>query len=68
MGFYGLPIKLMIIQLIDKGFAPCVIAVADKAKYYEFLEYAQKRSDANFVYFLAESILRGYGIIKKRLR
>ena len=59
---------LMIIQLIDKGFAPCVIAVADKAKYYEFLEYAQKRSDANFVYFLAESIMKGYEIIKKRLR
>ncbi|MFH1640521.1 MAG: Fic family protein, partial [Candidatus Omnitrophota bacterium] len=35
---------IMIIQLLDCGFAPCIISVNDKAKYYECLEYAQKKS------------------------
>ncbi len=57
---------IMIIQLIDCGFAPCIISVNDKAKYYECLEYAQKKSYSHFVYFLAEAILKGYGIIQKK--
>lgn len=56
---------IMIIQLIHCGFAPCAISVNQKAKYYECLEYAQKRSETHLVYFLAESILKGYEIIKK---
>ncbi len=56
---------IMIIQLIDEGFAPCLITLNDKAKYYEDLEYAQKRSDSHLIMFLAESILKGYTIISK---
>ena len=56
---------LMIIQLINNGFAPCVITVDLRAKYYECLEYAQKKSESHLVHFLAESILKGYQIIAK---
>ncbi len=56
---------IMIIQLISCGFAPCVISVNEKANYYECLEYAQKNSETHLVYFLAESILKGYQIINK---
>jgi len=56
---------IMVAQLINKGFAPCLIAVGEKAKYYEYLEYAQKKSETHFVYFLAESILKGYKVINK---
>ena len=56
---------IMIIQLINNGYVPCVITVEEKARYYESLEYAQKRSETHFVYFLAETILKGYQIIEK---
>ncbi len=56
---------IMIIQLIDKGFAPCIINVKEKADYYKFLEYAQKKSDTHLVYFLAESVLNSYKLIER---
>jgi len=59
---------IMIIQLVDKGFAPGIIVVKERARYYEFLEYAQKKSATHFIYFLGESILNGYEIISKILR
>jgi len=59
---------LMIIQLIHQDFAPCVINVNEKANYYEFLEFAQKKSETHFVHFTAESIIKGYDIIEKHLQ
>lgn len=56
---------IMIIQLIDKGYAPCAVALDDKAEYYEYLEYAQKKSSRPLVYFIAKSILKGYEILEK---
>lgn len=56
---------IMITQLINIGYAPCVITVNQRARYYEYLEYAQKRSETHLVRFLAESILGGYRIIEK---
>ncbi len=59
---------IMIVQLIHRGFAPCVISVDEKARYYESLEYAQKKSETHFVYFLAEAVLKGYELIGKRYK
>ncbi len=59
---------IMIIQLIQSGFAPCLISVGEKARYYESLEYAQKKSETHFVYFLAESVLKGYELIGKKYK
>lgn len=56
---------IMIIQLIDKGYSPCVVSVIKRGEYYEYLEYAQKKSSTHFIYFIAESVLQGYQIIKK---
>lgn len=59
---------IMIIQLINRGLAPCIISVNEKARYYESLEYAQKKSETHFVYFLAEAVLKGYELIGKRYK
>lgn len=56
---------IMIIQLISKGFAPCVIALSERAKYYEVLEYAQRKSETHLIHFLAEAVLCGYEIIRR---
>jgi len=56
---------IMVIQMIESGFAPCLINVEQKAKYYECLEYAQKKSSTHLAYFLAETVLKGYEIIAK---
>lgn len=54
---------IMIVQLLNKGIAPCIIAANEKAKYYECLEYAQKKSATHLVHFLAESVLKGYRVL-----
>jgi Fic family protein len=56
---------IMIIQLLNAGFAPAVIENRRKAEYYEVLEFAQKKSETHLVRFLIESIQKGYQIIKK---
>jgi len=56
---------IMVIQLIDKGYAPCVVALNDRVEYYEYLEYAQRESSRPLVYFIAKSILKGYEILEK---
>jgi len=56
---------IMNIQLIENGFPPCVIHIKQKDKYYECLEYAQKRSVSHLICFIAEATLRGYGVIEK---
>jgi len=57
---------IMIIQLLNNNYAPCVIGVKEKSKYYEYLEYAQRKSETYFVQYLAETVLAGYRIIEKR--
>ena len=54
---------LVIMQLLDAGYAPCIIENSRKADYYEALEYAQKKSVSHLVKFIAESVLTGYRII-----
>jgi len=56
---------LAIMQLLDAGYAPCIIENNRKADYYEALEFAQKRSLSHLVKFIAESVLAGYRIIRK---
>lgn len=58
---------LMVIQLVSKGFAPCLIRSQEKAQYYEYLEFAQKKDESLLVVFLAESILKGYKLMEKVL-
>jgi len=57
---------IMIMQLLNNGFAPCVIGVQEKSRYYEYLEYAQKQSETHFIKYAAETILKGYKIIEKK--
>lgn len=56
---------IMIIQLLDADYAPCLIENNRKAEYYEDLELAQKKSESRLIKFIAESILRGYQLIRK---
>ena len=56
---------IMIIQLLNNGYAPCVIENSRKSDYYEALEFAQKRSETHLIRFVAESILKGYQIVRK---
>jgi Fic family protein len=57
---------MMIIQLLNNNYAPCIIGVKEKAEYYEYLEYAQRKSETHFVQYLAKAVLAGYEIIEKR--
>lgn len=59
---------IMIIQLLNNNYAPCIIGVQEKFQYYEYLEYAQRKSETHFTKYLAETVLAGYKIIEKRKR
>jgi Fic family protein len=56
---------IMIIQLLNADYAPCVIENNRKAEYYESLEFTQKRSETHLVKFIIESIQKGFQIIRK---
>lgn len=56
---------VMIIQLLQAGYAPCVIENNRKADYYEALEYAQRKSETHLTLFLTESIQKGFAIFRK---
>ena len=56
---------LMIIQLLNAGYAPSVVENDRKVEYYEALEYAQKRSETYLIKFLIDSVQRGYQIFRK---
>jgi Fic family protein len=55
---------IMIVQFLEYNFAPCVISVNEKARYYETLEYAQKKSSVQLEFFIAQALLKGYDIIR----
>lgn len=54
---------IMVIQLLNNDYAPCLINRNSKAEYYEALEYAQKKSETQLIKFIAENILNTYQII-----
>jgi len=56
---------IMLIQLLNAGYAPCVIENNKKSEYYEVLEYAQKRSNSHLTIFIIDSVQKGFAIIKK---
>jgi Fic family protein len=56
---------IMIIQFLKAGYAPCLIENSRKSEYYEYLELAQKRSEGHLIKFLAETVIRGFQLIKK---
>jgi len=56
---------IMIIQLLNSGYAPCLIKNPCKAEYYEVLEFAQKKSESHLIEFVINSIQNAYQIIKK---
>ncbi len=56
---------IMIIQLLNADYAPCVIENSRKADYYEALEFAQKKSETHLVKFIIESIEKSYQLIRK---
>jgi len=56
---------LMIIQLLNAGYAPCLIQNNIKSEYYECLEFAQKKSETHLTKFIIEGIQKGYQLIKK---
>ncbi len=55
----------MIIQLLNAGYAPCLIENKRKSEYYETLECAQKRSETHLIKFIIECIQKGYQLIRK---
>lgn len=56
---------LMIIQLLNAGYAPCLIENRRKSEYYETLEYAQKKSETHLIKFIIECIQKGYLLVRK---
>jgi Fic family protein len=56
---------LVNIQLLSYGLAPALISANEKARYYECLEYAQKKSASHLTVFLAQSVLKSYAVIEK---
>lgn len=56
---------LMILQLINAGYAPCLILNNIKHEYYECLEFAQKKSETHLIKFVIESIQKCYQLIRK---
>ena len=58
---------LMAMQCLQENYPPVVIENARKADYYDVLEYAQRKSNAPFVCFLAEEMERTAKIIRVHL-
>ena len=58
-------VTLVNIQLLSCGLAPALISANEKARYYECLEYAQKKSASHLTVFLAQSVLKSYAVIEK---
>ncbi|MEA3493627.1 MAG: Fic family protein [Candidatus Margulisiibacteriota bacterium] len=56
---------IMIIQLLNAGYAPCLIENNQKTEYYEDLEYAQKKSETHLIEFIIECIQKGYQLVRK---
>ena len=54
---------IMITQLLSKGFAPAIIQIDDRYKYYMALGKADSGDYKNIVQMLCDSILKGYDLL-----
>jgi len=54
---------IMITQLLNKGFAPAVIQVEDRYKYYLALGKADSGDFRNIVQMVCDSIIKGYELL-----
>jgi len=54
---------IMITQLLSKGFAPAIIQIDDRYKYYMALGKADSGDYKNIVRMLCDSILKGYDLL-----
>jgi len=59
---------IMTVQLLKAGYPPCLVEQNRKAKYYETLEFAQKKSSSHLIEFVVQGILKGFAIIRKHKR
>ncbi|MFH1655635.1 MAG: Fic family protein [Candidatus Omnitrophota bacterium] len=57
---------IIAIMLLDKDFAPAIIKIEDRNRYYEVLNYANKKEESYLVKFVLEGILTGYKLLKLR--
>jgi Fic family protein len=56
---------IMVTQLLSRGFAPAVIRIEDRYKYYMALEKSGHGEDNNIVQMVCDSIMIGYGLLGK---
>ncbi|MFH1771189.1 MAG: Fic family protein [Candidatus Omnitrophota bacterium] len=56
---------ILITQFLSKGFAPAIIAVEDRYKYYLALSKGDMGDFRNLVQMVCDSILKGYGLLEK---
>ena len=55
---------IMVTQLLSKGFAPAIIQIDDRYKYYMALGKADYGDYKNIVQMVCDSIIRGYELLK----
>lgn len=54
---------LMSTQLLSQGFAPAIIQVEDRYKYYMALSKADLGNDKNIIQMVCDSIIKGYALL-----
>ena len=54
----------MITQLLSKGFAPAIIKVEDRYKYYTALSKADLGDYKNIIQMTCDSIIKGYELLE----
>ena len=52
--------------LLDKNFAPAIVKIEDRSRYYEVLDYANRKEGTYLVKFILESVLSGFRLLKLR--
>jgi len=55
---------IMSIMLLDKDFPPAIIKIADRNRYYETLERANRGEKSHLIKFILESIMNGYRLLR----
>jgi Fic family protein len=56
---------LLVLQCLNEGYPPVVIENSRKADYYDVLEYAQRKSERPFVFFLVDEMIKTKALIDK---
>ena len=57
---------IITIMLLDKNFAPAIVKIEDRSRYYEVLDYANRKEGTYLVKFILESVLSGFRLLKLR--